>query len=105
MDDTHPFDEPGDGYRCPGATSSIDRQTHLGRLAAFYPACRDCSHRADVVHLSNAQQRQWSTIVRRRGEGPRFTADGFDADSVNDMPAAVVAQFCRALAAVLARKH
>ncbi|MGE3316431.1 MAG: hypothetical protein AB7O26_15045 [Planctomycetaceae bacterium] len=38
-------------YVCPGETHPISRAVHLGRLAAFYPACRDCPYRAEVGQI------------------------------------------------------
>ena len=38
-------------FRCPGDTHSISRSVHLSRLAAFYPACRQCQHRGDTGQL------------------------------------------------------
>lgn len=47
-------------YRCPGETYPIERPIHLGRLAAFYPPCRDCPHRADAAPLPRRTIAQWA---------------------------------------------
>ena len=106
MDDTQLLTEPaGEIYRCPGASSPIDRATHMGRLATFYPPCRDCVHRGDIQQLSAPQARDWAAILRRGANSPRFGADGFEADSISDLERPVVARFCRALAALLWRRQ
>lgn len=48
-------------YRCPGETCDIDRAVHLARLAAYYPACRQCEHRHDTGPLSPRE-------IKRLGE-------------------------------------
>ena len=49
-------------YRCPGQQHPISRAVHLGRLAAFYPACRQCSHRDDTGTLSPRQVEQLQEV-------------------------------------------
>ena len=46
-------------YRCPGEAYAIDRAVHLARLAAYYPACRDCASIGTTrMHSSPLQVRQ-----------------------------------------------
>ena len=60
------FAVPDDGtYQCPGETYTISRAVHLGRLASFYPKCRDCAHRAEVGTLSSRQVRKLAEVDRR----------------------------------------
>jgi phosphomannomutase len=95
-------DEPA-AYRCPGERHSIDRGVHLGRLAAFYPPCRDCVHRDDVQGLASVQVRQWQEIDARRGAGPHFAAEGLYGTSAGDLDGPLVGRFAGALAVTLWR--
>ena len=61
--------ETGSEYRCPDEPSPIGRAIHLGRLARFYPPCRQCAHRDDTGPLTTARQRQRAE-VRPAGLGP-----------------------------------
>ncbi|MGD9722561.1 MAG: hypothetical protein AB7O59_14615 [Pirellulales bacterium] len=84
-------------YCCPGEHRPIDRATHLGRLASFYPACRECAQRDDIRALTPAQQRQWQQVLRRAPAAPRFGAEGLEAGSVNCLGPKVAAQLAMAL--------
>ncbi len=88
-------------YRCPGQDYDIDRSVHLGRLAAFYPACRQCEHRHDVSLLSPLAARQWAEVEARQCRGPSFTAEGLEGASHNDVGVEVVRRFATALAVSL----
>lgn len=90
-------------YRCPGEAHAIDRAVHIGRLAAFYPACRHCVHRDDADGLSPLQIGQWAEILRRGRRGPRFTAEGLENTSPHDVDPSVVRRFAGALGMVLWR--
>lgn len=59
-----PSDSEEPVYRCPGEAYTIPRAIHLGRLAAFYPKCRECRHNADVGSLvaRSAQRLRWARI-------------------------------------------
>ena len=61
-------------YRCPGETYGISRAVHLGRLAGFHPACRDCPRRDDAVGLSARQIRQLAEVGSRAKQPPLFHA-------------------------------
>lgn len=53
-------------YCCPGEAHPISRAVHLGRLAAFYPACRQCPMRDDTGPLSPRRAKRLAE-TRRRG--------------------------------------
>jgi len=74
---------------------------HLGRLAAFYPGCRDCAHRHEANALAPEQQRQWAELDSRQTPGPAFRAEGLESGSPGDIDRATVQQFCTALAVAL----
>ena len=68
--------EPSTEYRCPGERYAISRAVHLGRLARFYPGCRQCPHRDDTGTLST---RQVARLVESRPRGlarPLFHDEG-----------------------------
>ncbi len=90
-------------YHCPGESHAIDRAVHLGRLAAFYPPCRDCLHRDDTGSLSPLQIRQWAEVDRRVRRGPRFTAEGLESTSPHDVDRSVVRRFAAAVGMFLLR--
>ena len=90
-------------YRCPGQTYAISRSVHLGRLACFYPACRQCAHAADAAELSPRQGRRWAEVRSRSGSGPQFDQEGVAGVWHNELRPDVVGQIARALAAELRR--
>lgn len=49
-------------FVCPGQQRPISRAVHLGRLAAFYPLCRQCPHRNDTGTLSPRQVEQLTAV-------------------------------------------
>ena len=72
-------------YRCPGQQHPISRAVHLGRLAAFYPVCRQCPHRDQTGTLSPRQVEQLQE-VRSHGQ-PRslFHDEGAGGVYLNDL--------------------
>lgn len=92
-------------YCCPGEPHAISRAVHLGRLAAYYPACRGCEHRVDVQRLSQEQQRGWAEIAERTATEPAFGAEQFGGNAPHEIDAAVVKHFAAALATVLWNQH
>ena len=56
-------------YRCPGERHPISRAIHLSRLAAFYPACRQCQHRHDTGQLPPQTLQRIQQVERRRDDG------------------------------------
>jgi phosphomannomutase len=104
MDETSlPLALAQDEYRCPGESYSIDRSIHLGRLAAFYPACRQCAHRHDARLLSPPESRHWAEVERRPPRAGRWAAESFAASSPNDLGPPVVRRLVQALAQMLWR--
>ncbi|HEX3727719.1 MAG TPA: hypothetical protein VHV08_15800 [Pirellulales bacterium] len=88
-------------YRCPGQDYDIDRSVHLSRLAAFYPACRECAHRADVSLLISSKQRHWEEILRHAAPQPRFTSEALEVPAARDFDAALVRRFAAAVGVYL----
>ena len=72
-------------YCCPGETYGISRSVHLGRLASFYPACRDCRRRDDTFGLSARHIRQLAEIGCKAQQPPWFYAEGVGKVAINDL--------------------
>ncbi len=88
-------------YRCPGERHPISRSIHLSRLAAFYPACRQCQHRHDTGQLP-PQTLERIQQVERRGSTPSvFQTDGVRGIFLNEFTPALAAQIAKAFASVL----
>ena len=76
-------------YRCPGQMQPIPRAVHLGRLAAFYPPCRQCPHRDDTGTLSPRQIEQLREVQANHRPHSLFHDEGAGGVYLNDlMPAA-----------------
>ena len=91
-------------YRCPAERHPIPRAVHLGRLAAFYPACRQCSHRDDTGTLSPRQVEQLAE-TKRRGE-PRslFHDEGAGGVYLNDLTPSVARDIAAAFGVMLSEE-
>ena len=72
-------------YRCPGETYGISRAVHLGRLASFHPACRDCPRCDDAVGLSARQISQLAEVGSRARQPQLFHAEGVGHVAINDL--------------------
>ncbi len=94
-------DAPEIEYRCPGQRYAISRAVHLGRLAAFYPGCRQCPYRDDTGTLSTRQVRQLVETRRRAEIPPLFHAEGIGGQLVNQVTPSVVHKLAVAFAALL----
>ncbi len=88
-------------YYCPGESQSIDRAIHLGRLAAFYPACRDCHHRHDLSSFSQRQRDRLQESFLPREIPPRVFEQRLEI-SVDRHAATYAGRAGRALAHFLA---
>ena len=67
-------ENPSTEYRCPGEDYPIPRAIHLGRMARFYPGCRQCPHRDETGTLS-ARQTRHLVEVRSRAQLPPLVHD------------------------------
>jgi hypothetical protein len=76
---------PSREYRCPGERQSISRSVHLGRLAAFFPPCRDCPHREDTGSLSPRQVEQLAETAAQRRPRPLFHNEGAGGVFLDDL--------------------
>jgi len=88
-------------YRCPGERHPISRSIHLSRLAAFYPACRQCQHRHDTGQLP-PQTLERIQQVERRGSPPSvFQTDGVRGVFLNEITPTLAGQIAKAFASLL----
>ncbi|MEX0702348.1 MAG: hypothetical protein WD069_09660 [Planctomycetales bacterium] len=98
---TPPARPPRTQYICPGETHPISRSVHLARLAAFFPACRDCPLRTDAGQLSG-ETRQWLESTRRRVPRPSlFTDEGVRGVHLNELTRPRAAKIAAAFAHLL----
>ena len=67
--------EPSE-YTCPGHPHPISRSIHLSRLAAFYPACRECPHRDDTGGLAGKTIDRLVRTRHRVARATLFTSEG-----------------------------
>ncbi|MCE9554454.1 MAG: hypothetical protein K8T91_13895 [Planctomycetes bacterium] len=90
-------------YCCPGETQGITRAVHLGRLASFYPACRDCPHSGDTRTLSPRHVRHLESAQRRARPASLFHDEGIAGTFLNELGPAEARRAATALAVLLAR--
>lgn len=88
-------------YRCPGQQHSISRAVHLGRLAAFYPACRRCPHRDDTGTLSPRQVEQLQEVQSSNKPESLFHGEGAGGVYLNDLTPAAARQIAAAFGIVM----
>jgi phosphomannomutase len=88
-------------FLCPGESHPIDRTIHLARLAAFYPACRECSARHETQGLTPLQLRARTDVERQPGGGWSWDAEGLAGTTRGELDRNSVARFATALAAEL----
>jgi phosphomannomutase len=72
-------------YQCPGEPYRISRAVHLGRLAQFYPKCRDCPHREDTGPLSSKTVRQLQQAQEQQPASDVFVGDGVRGVYLNEL--------------------
>jgi phosphomannomutase len=83
-------------YRCPGQSYAISPSVHLGRLARFYPACRQCAYREDTGSLSARQVRHLGEVWFREPGGSLFHKEGAGGDWLNRLDPATARQIAAA---------
>lgn len=91
-------------YGCPGESVPISRAIHLGRLARFYPPCRQCAHRQDTGSLSARHVQRLQETAARSQVPPLFHDEGAAGVYLNDLDAAAARRLAGALGIYL-RNH
>lgn len=88
-------------YCCPGERQPIERSVHLARLAAFFPPCGQCEHRAEDLRAAPQLARDWAEVDRRSALPPCFTAESLRGTQGRAFDTLRVAQLAQALAGSL----
>ena len=88
-------------YVCPGETHAISRAVHLSRLAAFYPKCRECSHRQETGQLPQPQFESEDSSRPRESERSLFTLEGVRGVYLNDLTRHKAGELSAAFASLL----
>lgn len=90
-------------YRCPGERYAISRAVHLGRLARFYPGCRNCKHRHDTGTLSQRQAKRLSETEHRGHKPALFQAEEVGGIALGTLTPRTVHDVAAALGICLVR--
>jgi phosphomannomutase len=88
-------------YICPGESHPITRSVHLARLAAFYPACRNCPLRTDTGQLCGKTVERLARIRTRSERKTLFTDEGVRGVHLNELTRSKADELAAALAALL----
>ena len=100
-----PPEQCPDEYRCPGEAAPIGRAVHLGRLARFYPGCRECPHREETASLPARQVKRLAETWQRAANRPLFHGEGAGSDSPNDFTPATAGKIAAAFGAWLRERR
>ncbi|MDY0165927.1 MAG: hypothetical protein RBS80_05240 [Thermoguttaceae bacterium] len=90
-------------YRCPGERYAISRAVHLGRLARFYPGCRNCKHRHDTGTLSQRQAKRLSETEHRGHKPALFQTEEVGGGALGTLVPGTAHDLAAALGICLAR--
>ncbi|MBT4865475.1 MAG: hypothetical protein HON53_10190 [Planctomycetaceae bacterium] len=88
-------------YICPGETRPISRSVHLSRLAAFFPACRECPFRCDTGQLASSTVERLQSTEHRVERQSLFTPEGVRGAYINELTRSKAGQMAAALARLL----
>ena len=88
-------------YICPGETRPISRSVHLSRLAAFFPACRECPFRTDTGQLASSTIERLQSTEHRVERESLFTIEGVRGAYINELTRSKAGQMAAALARLL----
>jgi phosphomannomutase len=88
-------------YVCPGESHAISRAVHLSRLAAFYPKCRDCSHRQETGQLPQPQFAEEESARPSVSESSLCTLEGVRGVYLNELTRHKAGEFAAAFASLL----
>lgn len=88
-------------FQCPGEAHTISRSLHIARLAACYPACRECPHRHDVGGSTRGVVEVLQATERRVERASLFTDEGVRGIYLNELTRGVAAEMASAFASLL----
>ena len=92
-------------YRCPGEPYPISRAVHLGRLARFYPGCRQCVSRDATGTLSPRKVKRLLETRPRGQPRPLFDDEGASGVYLNDLGPRTARDMAAALGIYLRRRQ
>ena len=88
-------------YICPGQTHPISRSVHLSRLAAFYPACRDCPFRSETGQIPARTVERLQQTEHRDQRKSLLSHDGVRGIYLNELTRKKAEQYAAAFAGLL----
>ena len=88
-------------YICPGESRPISRSVHLSRLAAFFPACRECPFRTDTGQLSQLTVERLQLTEHRVERQSLFETEGVRGSYINELTRTKAGRMAAALARLL----
>ncbi len=91
-------------YQCPGEDYPISESVHLGRLASFYPACRDCQHRQATLSLGKRRVKQIERARHFAPQPPICDSEGIHGSDRQQLTPQSVRQLAASLGVEL-RQH
>lgn len=91
-------------FQCPGEQQPISESVHLARLAAYYPACRDCIHRNNTGQIAPKIVERIKEAEHRIPRGSLLTDEGVRGIYLNEMTRLTAGNYAGALAALLWKK-
>jgi phosphomannomutase len=91
-------------YQCPGEDHPISESVHLGRLASFYPACRDCPHREVTRSLGKRAVKQIERARHFAPQPPICDSDGIHGGDCQQLTLQLARQLAAAFGVGL-RQH
>ena len=92
------------GYCCPDETHPISPAIHLGRLASFYPKCRQCPHRDQTGTLSTGLVKMLTETRRRIVGRSLFAEEGVAGVYLNELSPVETRQLAAAFGLFLSRQ-
>jgi phosphomannomutase len=88
-------------FQCPGEAHSISRSVHLARLAACYPACRECPQRHDTGATTRGVVELLQATERRVARGSLFIDEGVRGIYLNELARPQAAELASTFASLL----
>lgn len=92
-------------YRCPDESYTISQAVHLGRLASFYPRCRQCVHCNETGTLSSAVVKMLNETQRRTRPESLFTPEEVSGAYLNELSPPFARQLAAAFGLYLKRSE
>ena len=88
-------------YICPGQRHPISRSVHLSRLAAYYPACRDCPFRSETGQISARTVKRLQQTEHRIERKSLLSHDGVRGIYLNEINRKKAEHYAAAFAGLL----